>query len=338
MGNMYSTNGVPGAPPVSSPAAGGQSSTPQELPEIPTITPITQSQPIPAQVPELPSIEGVGQAAQQQAGYRVDPFGPMDPSTQPAVNHAAAPPEPPSILPDPPAPTPPEPPITPPLDQAQSGKETAADLLGRMPSIEQMMKDLEKSGCLLPELKVTQSQHVDTSPLAALQPNRLNNPSAEISTPSSEQPKPILPEVQLATTGKPVAQRQSKQPVELPLFVFTGVVCFIQAIQGVTQVIHFFLIEYPRYEQLVITGTLTTTDVNTTVVKGLIIAGLALISFVTLFVLVAKRSTNHSPSLYFSVALIVLNFYVQNVMVAGQFASGSPLVLPEIIGEILSRR
>lgn len=330
-------NGIPVAPPVSTPTSGEQSSAPQELPKIPTITPIAQSQPIPSQVPELPSIEGVGQSSQQQAGYRVDPFGPMNPSTQPAVNQAAGPPEPPSILPNPPPPASPEPPITPPPDHAQFGKETAADLLGRMPSIAQMMKDLEKSGCLLPELKVTQSQHVDTSPLAALQPNRLNNPSADISTPSSEQPKPILPEVQLASTGKPIIRKKAKEPVELPLFVFTGVVCFIQAMQGVTQVIHFFLIEYPRYEQLVINGVMTTTDVNAAVVKGLIIAGLALVSFVTLFVLLAKRSTNHSPSFYFSVTLIVLNFYVQNIMVAGQFASGSPLVLPETIGEILSR-
>lgn len=319
MGNMYSTNDVPGASPVDTSAQSGQPSTPSHL-------------------TEPPSIESIEQPAGQQSGYRVDPFGPMTTTFQtPSLATGPANPEPPSILPDPPPPPEPEPPISIPSDAIPQGNSAAA-LLARMPDIQQMMKDLEKSGCLLPELRVTQTHPVDTSPLAALQPHRLNGSTVEISSPSTEQPKPILPDIQLATTGAVKVQQRPKESVELPLYVFTSAICLIQAIQGFAQVIHFFFIGYPEYEQLVIAGVQTTADVNTAVVKALIIIGLSLTSLITLLVLLTKRSSNHSPWLYFSVVLIVLNFYTQNVMVAGQFASGSPLHLPEIIGEIISPR
>jgi hypothetical protein len=328
MGNIVSNPVQSGQVP-SANTTGASSPSPQYItpPDIPGTVPTASST----------TIEGTTPSP-AQAGYGVDPFGPVTPpAPTPAIQPSE--PEPPSITVDPPPPTTP-PLITTPSDQVLSTTQLdAATILSKIPDVGTMMKDLEKSGCLLPDLKVNKTLHVDTSPLAALQPNRLKDQGNYISTPGSDQPKPVLPEVQLATTSVPEQkQHVRKDAGELPLFVFTAIICLIQVVQGATQVAHFFLIRYPQYEKLVINGQLTTTDVNATVIKAVFIAAMVFISLPIFLAVILKRAKNHSALLYISVVVIILNFCVQNIMAGSEFVSGSPLVLPSILSEIFSSR
>jgi len=282
------------------------------------------------------AIEGVGPAP-QESGYGIDPFGTLPTQQTPALPEISpAAPEPPSITPEPP-PLPPEPPpISPPEAPVQGSAVVAETLLNQIPDMKQMMKDLEKSGCLLPELNVKATERVDTSPLAALQPQRLKDGGVFFSTPSNEPIKPILPEVQLATTsaGQP---KQRAEKGELPLFVLTAVIGLVQSIQGVAQATHFALIRYPLYKQQNATTQLTTTDANAAAIKAAAIGLLAIITALISLMLIVRRTKNHSPLLYVSVMFIILNFFAQNFLRGGDFVSGSPLELPSILSEIISR-
>jgi hypothetical protein len=292
-------------------------------------------------------IEAVGQTGQGGA-YHTDPFGTLPPSQQtnqqsgesgetelPSIPTVPPPASdtPPSITPEVPVPQP-EPPITQPENTTPDPRQgDVVALFSQMPDIFQMMKDLEKSGCLLPELQIKSTERVDTSPLAALQPQRLKD-QRFFSAPSDQPQTPQLPDVKLTETG---AVKHPAQFAELPMFVFVSLIAFIQSVQGFAQVAHFGLITYPQYEQMVISTQLTTTDVNATVIKALIIAGLAVFSILMGLILLVKRAKNHSILIYGVVALIVLNFFTQNMMARKEFASGNPLVLPEILGEVISK-
>jgi hypothetical protein len=333
MGNIVSNVDVPDQTPGISIPAGGV--IPAQNQEPPSILP---PQPTPAHITAVTSqeIEAVGPKT-PQAGYGVDPFGPMEQSQpqQPAIPDISL--EPPSIIPDPPTAPPPAPLITQP-DQQVSNVLSAVTLLSKMPNIEQMMKDLEKSGCLMPDLQVKVTHRSDNSPLAALQPDRLKDKGAYFEDPNAEPAKPILPEIQLATTSVARPKNAPTEKHELPMFVFIAIIGIIQVIQGAAQVAHFMLTRYPQYEQLIISTQLTTTEVNATVIKAAFIGFIAFITFFTSLTLIIRRVKNHSVMLYVSVALIMLNFVVQNVMAGHEFVSGNPLSLPATLSEIISRR
>lgn len=294
-------------------------------------------------VPNPNVIESVGQTG--QGGYHTDPFGTLPPSQQtaeqsgeaelpsiPTVPTPAAN-TPPSITPETPAPQP-EPAITQPANTTPDPRQDdVVALFSQMPPIAQMMKDLEKSGCLLPELQIKSTERVDTSPLAALQPQRLKD-QRFFTSPTDQPQTPVLPDVKLTETG---VNKHPAQLSELPMFVFVSLISFIQSIQGFAQVAHFAVITYPKYEQMVINTQLTTTEVNATVIKALIIGGLAAFTLLMGVILLFKRAKNHSILLYAVVALVVMNFFTQNMMARKEFASGNPLVLPEIISEVISK-
>lgn len=337
MGNIVSNIDVPGQTPgVQANTASVPAAQIQEPPSILSIQPQQSSPPPSITSVTSQEIEAVGQQT-PQTGYGVDPFGPMAQSQpqQPAIPDISQ--EPPSIIPEPPAPPPIPPLITQPEQQA-SQVDSAETLLSNMPNIEQMMKDLEKSGCLIPDLHIKTTQRTDTSPLAALQPDRLKDKGAYFEDPNAEPVKPILPEVQLATTSVARPKNAVTEKHELPIFVFVAVIGIIQSIQGATQVAHFMLVRYPQYEQLIISAQLTTTDVNTTVIKAAVIGLIAVITLCIALGLFVRRVKNHSAMLYVSVALIVINFFVQNFMAGQEFVSGSPLTLPATLSEIISSR
>ena len=244
--------------------------------------------------------------------------------------------EPPSITEDPPALPPVQSAITQPEQQVTQVFNTAT-LLSNMPNIEQMMKDLEESDCLMPDLQVNSTHRIDNSPLAALQPDRLKDKVAYFEDPNTEPDKPILPELQLATSSIARPRSAPVEKQELPMFVFVAIIGLIQAVQGTAQVAHFILVLYPQHEQLIVSTQLTTTELNTTVIKAALIGFIAFITMFTSLLLTVKRVKNTDPLLYVSVALIVINFFVQNIMASREFSSGSPLALPKTLSEIISR-
>lgn len=288
-------------------------------------------------VPNPNVIEAVGQTG-QVGGYHTDPFGtlPSIPTIPPTPTIPTVQANtPPSITPEPVVPLP-EPLITQPANTTPDPRqETVLVLFNRMPDIYQMMKDLEKSGCLLPELQIKSTERLDTSPLAALQPQRLKD-QRFFSAPTEQELNPLLPEVRLTATGIEVAKHPA-QFTELPMFFFVSLISLIQSIQGFAQVIHFAVITYPQYEQLVIATQLTTTQVNTTVIKAMIVGIFAFLGFVMGLILFFKKARNQSLLLYGVITLILFNFFAQNVMVRKEFASGNPLVLPEIVSQVISK-
>lgn len=323
MGNIVSNAVVPSqVPPVTS----GTPPTPLQAasPVVPPDLPDTSSpKPLNPNV-----IEGVGGTG--GGSYNTDPFGPM-PDTP-----ANSDPSLPSIPTDQPAAPTTASDVTVPAPDNGEVRQSAADLLTKMPDINVMMKDLEKSGCLLPELQVKSTQHnvTDTSPLAALQPGHKQEVTF-FSSPSDKDPLKVLPEVQLAASGK---QKQQKQPVDLPLFVFVSMIALVQALQGLVQLIHFGMVKYPQFEQMIGAQLLTTTQLDEYVVRAALLALSTLLVFLTGLVLLLKRSKNNSILMYVVVAMIVITFFTQNVMARDVFASGNPIQLPETIAEILATR
>lgn len=334
MGNIVSDAVVPNQLPPAT--AGGSVSAPvSATPPVSTTsqTPV-QSAPPEITTPNPASIEPV--ETPPTGGFNVDPFGsPASSRLDSSGSPPDLPPELPSITPESPAPPLPPPLITTPTDSgigADTTRRSAAELLSKMPDISQMMKDLEKSGCLLPELQIKSTEHIDTSPLAALQPKHLKEQSF-FSQPSDQPVKKILPEVQLATTHSP----QRSQPQELPLYVFVAVVSIVQGIQGLAQAAHFALVKFPAYEQMIVAGVIDTTDSDTAVVKAIIVGIMAVLGLLFGILLILKRSKNRSVDLYLVISIVVINFIIQNILAQKVLASGNPLQFPEIIGEILSR-
>jgi len=328
MGNIVSTASVPTAmqnPPPGTPVTSPQSGVP---PTPPSTTPVDQD----AQTlggPAPITIEGI--EAEQPAGFHTDPFGPLPTPELPDVPDE---PELPSITPEPPPEPAPLPPITPLETQQKSSQQSAAELLTKMPDVQQMMKDLEKSGCLLPELQIKSTRHIDSSPLAALQPQQLKDQSY-FSSPTDEQPMKVLPEVQLAST-RPVDPR--KNPPELPLYVFVAMFGLLQSIQGLTMVAHFIFVRYPEYEQMIVANVITTSDADTAVVKAIIVGIAAAIGFLFSLLLLIKRSKNRSVDIYIVISIVVINFLVQNILSQKVLASGNPLQLPDMVAEIMASR
>jgi hypothetical protein len=307
--------------------------------------PLSQPQPSPDLAALNPGvIEGIGES--KPAGFGKDPFAA---TTEPPAPESVAAPAlattegaPPSITPEPPPPPPEEPPITPPAPEETPTESPtsvdAAKLLSQMPDVKQMMKDLEKSGCLLPELHTQENGHgpTDHSPLAALQPQRIKDNGFFTDT-DTEPAKPLLPEVQLATTSQIVAKKGGGG-MEIPLFLFVGLLSWLQAAQGIAQLVHFSLLTYPTYEQRVIAGEFTTAGMNAAVMKGGILATFTSIAFFAGGTVLIKRTKNNSAFLYFTLATIILNFFIQNVLVTKEFVSGNPLALPTILSEIFANR
>jgi hypothetical protein len=321
MGNIVSSDVVPTPP---TPAAAAVTAPQAGLP--PVEASVAPSAPVAPSPVTTSTIEGIGST--QPAGFNADPFGPL-PSIE-TTAPADTTPELPSITPEPPPPPAPEPPITPVKEETPT-HATAAELLAKMPDVQTMMKDLEKSGCLLPELQVKAGRHIDTSPLAALQPKQLRDQSF-FSSPSDEQPMKVLPEVQLASS-KPV---EKKELPELPMFVFVAVFALIQSIQGAAQLAHFIWVKYPEYEQMIVANVMTTTEVDSAMVRAIILGIMSAIGFMLGLLLLVKRSKNRSVDVYLVISMIVINFFVQNILVKNVMASGSPLMLPDILGEVIS--
>lgn len=333
MGNIVSPaaapNQVPNAPGqgTNSPPSPGVAAmplvagTPPDLPNS-TVPPVTSTT----------TIEGIDSAA--QSGYHVDPFGPT-PTSEPQlapvvpeeVSSATAMPEIPTAETQ-------SPPITPVSDENNQVRPNAATLLAQMPDITQMMKDLEKSGCLLPELQVKNIKQLDTSPLAALQPGHQEDKSF-FSSPTDKAPLKVLPAVELTSSGK---VKQAETHPELPLFVFVAVIAIVQAIQGLTQLTHFWLVKYPQFEQMIVANVITTMEIDAAVVRSALLGIFAAISLITGVLLLFKKSHSHSKLMYAVVTVIIINFVTQNVMGRGTFASGNPIQLPETIAEIMAAR
>lgn len=339
MGNIVSDAVVPNQLPLAT-AGGSVSASPTGGVSAPvSATPPVSAEPSTATptspvitTPNPASIEPVETV--QTGSFKADPFG--APSPQPDSSETPPDlPELPSISPEQPLAGEPQPFITSPAESEADGgvtRRSAAELLSKMPDISQMMKDLEKSGCLLPELQIKSTEHIDTSPLAALQPKHLKEQSF-FSQPSDQPVKKILPEVQLATTHSP----QRSQPQELPLYVFVAVVSIVQGIQGLAQAAHFALVKFPAYEQMIVAGVIDTTDSDTAVVKAIIVGIMAVLGLLFGILLILKRSKNRSVDLYLVISIVVINFIIQNILAQKVLASGNPLQFPEIIGEILSR-
>jgi len=261
------------------------------------------------------TIEGVD--TEQSTVFSTEPFGPI--------------PTPLEILSDAELPLAPlTPPITPPKSLTGAA-QSATELLINMPDVQQMMKDLEKSGCLLPELQIRSTRRIDSSPLAALQPRQLQD-QAYFSSPTDVQPMTILPEVQLASTH-PVSR---STPQELPLFVFVAIFGLVQSLQGIAMVAHFIFVKYPEYELMIVASVLATSDADTAVVKAVIVCIMAVISLLFSSLLLIKRSKNRSVEIYVVISIVVINFLVQNILPQNVLASGNPLQLPEIVSEIIS--
>jgi len=280
------------------------------------------------------AIEGIAEPIAPQSGFYVDPFGPnQNPPSLPREESTTT--EPPSITPPEPLQPAEQPPITLPQEQTDTFKHDAASILSRMPDISQMMKDLEKSGCLLPELNVQPQEMADTSPLAALQPQRLKDKGTYFGSPSTKAAQPLLAEIKLAHSEAIHHEHESK---EIPLFVFAALIGFLQSLQGIVQAIYFIKITYPSYERDIMIGLVNTTDVNTSVIKAIIICVLAVIGgIISLFILI-KRARNSSFLLYFLIGMIILNFISQNILGGKEFISGNPLALPQMISEIISKQ
>ncbi|MBW7956029.1 hypothetical protein H3C66_04825 [Patescibacteria group bacterium] len=344
MGNIVSNAVVPDQLP---PAQGGGVVTPpmsgvapvgDEETKTPDTSPaVVESSSLPeVTISTTNAIEGIGSS--KPSGYHDDPFGAVISSSGPQPQPTPQLPsisadEPPSITADPLPPAPPPPPFTPVSKGDEETHQSAAALLGKMPDIETMMKDLEKSGCLLPELQIKSSQKVDTSPLAALQPKHLQDQSF-FSSPSDQQPMKVLPDVQLANSGKagPPAPHS-----ELPIFVFVSIIALIQAIQGIVQFAHFWLVKYSLYEQMIVANVITTLEVNTAVVKSLLLGIFAIVGLISGVALLLRRASSHAKLTYFVIALIIINFLIQNVLGRQEFGSGNPLHLPELLAEIMAR-
>lgn len=309
----------------------------------------------------LNGIEGVNQPQTQPAGYGVDPFGPSIPDHQPATSVGTGTTPPPATppaafptssaypklpdidLPSITADTLGEIPIadqssitTPKSESLPQEQNSAEAILNRIPDLDQMMKDLEKSGCLLPDLHVNEVVHIDTSPLAALQPDRVNSDGGIITPPKTTPDMPALPAIQLGGTNDQVLEKPTPAP-ELPLFIFTAVLGLVQVLQGGAQVAHFFLIRYSVYEALIMAGELTTQQMNTAVMQAVILAFAAVSTAIISIIALISRPKTRSTLFYISVFMIVLNFALQNLMARQHFASGSPLALPSIFSELFTK-
>lgn len=312
---------APSLPSPSTPTTPPMSGTP------PTVALISSEPPQNSSQPATITIEGVDAA--QPASFNSDPFGPMP--TAPEVPEIPTEPDLPSITPEPPPPPAPKPPIEPVVSTEPTTQQSAAELLATMPDVQQMMKDLEKSGCLLPELHIKSIRHIDSSPLAALQPKTLQDQSY-FSSPTDEQPMKMLPEVQLASTGA----KKRTDPQELPLFVFVAMFSLIQSIQGIAMVAHFVTVKYPEYEQMIVANVLSTSEADAAVVKAIIVGIMAAIGLIFSLLLLIKRSKNRSVEIYIVISIVVINFLVQNILSQNVLASGNPLQLPEIVSEIMA--
>lgn len=328
MGNIVSNASVPTAmqnPPPGTPVTSPQSGVP---PTPPSETPLNSDPQIPSGPPPV-TIEGI--ETEQPVGFGTDPFGPLPTPELPSI---PAEPELPSITPEPPPEPAPLPPITPVETTHKSSQQSAAELLAKMPDIQQMMKDLEKSGCLLPELQIKSTRRIDSSPLAALQPQQLKDQSY-FSSPTDEQPMKVLPEVQLAST-RPIDKPKVAQ--ELPVYVFVAMFGLVQSIQGLAMVLHFIFVRYPEYEQMIVANVISTSDADTAVVKAIIVGITAAIGFLFSLLLLIKRSKNKSVDIYIVISIVVINFIVQNILSQKVLASGNPLQLPDIVAEIMASR
>lgn len=275
--------------------------------------------------------------------YFVDPFAAVSettadtsattptPSPSPSADSTLAAEQPAAAITPPPNGTTTTPP---PLTTASLTPSTppisATELLARMPSIEEMMQDLEKSGCLLPDLAVQPVQATDHSPLANLQPGQQQ---PFFSSPTASTKQKNLPDVQLTVTGK---QKPAGRPVEMPVYIFIAVIALLQSLMAIVVILHYTFVKYRELELMITAGIMSTEEVNTVSVKVAIVGLVGFISFISAVRLLLKKSGNHSVPTYLAVCLIILNFVAQNVIGRNQFAAGNPLLLPETIAQILT--
>jgi hypothetical protein len=238
----------------------------------------------------------------------------------------------PSIAPAPVMPdTPAEPSVSSLPQPTSSGVSDLAAGAG-LPDVSQMQELLMQSGALLGDLNVKEIQKKDTSPLAALQPDRIRQTGeptiSPITAPSME---PHLNSIALANAGY---GKVTQDGFQFPFFLLAAAVLFLQAVQGVFQLIHFILVKFPLFEHMLVMNQLLPNQINIYTVKAIILAGLVLLSTVIGSRILMRHQSISLPFWIIGISLIALNAFWQNMMTQPEFASGNPLQLPKIIQEI----
>ena len=245
----------------------------------------------------------------------------------------------PEIGPDPTTPsntTIPATPIKTPAPNPVATPPSATDILATIPPIAEMQLQLKGSGMLVPELRVESVPVTDTSPLAALQPDRLKEGPVSFTTPPTGDGSPKLPDFQFKnTTPQPVAEPvPGDQAPGIPLYLFLGMALLVESVIGIIQLIHFIVVKYPRLEGMLVMGQILPTQVNVNVISAVGLGFLMILTLVlaiTFFIQNAKVST---ILLFSSIALLGLNILVQNRLLGETFSSGNPMAIPATIREI----
>ncbi|GEM_PF-3562133 len=219
------------------------------------------------------------------------------------------------------------------------GTEPSTSATSTVPDINKIQQTLQESGSLLPEFSVQETAVPDNSPLAALQPERVRN--GVVFTPPQPAAAPVthLPDVYLANTAKPLTASQLKtdeKPNNIPIFFFLGLGLFAQILQGISQLFHYILVQYPRLEQMIASGTLSLTEMNTSSMKGLVLAGFIAVSIFLLVIVFAQNVFLRPLIFYLALIVLTMNVVIQNIYLQPHFASGNPFNFQATVLEIMN--
>ncbi len=213
-----------------------------------------------------------------------------------------------------------------------------------LPNITEMETTLAQTGTLLPEIEVkpTTTVKLDVSPLAALQPEKIKESgepetqATQITAVDSSPDQPAFHHIQLGNTQQHhFSQAAAINFPNLPYWIFSAIILFIQAVTGISQFLHFVFIQYPPLDQMVLTLQMAESELNVYMVKIGVLSFVVITSLV--FALVMFCHNKLRTNIVFigiSFALILINFFVQNSYVLPHLIPGNPFQIPQVIQDI----
>lgn len=203
--------------------------------------------------------------------------------------------------------------------QDQTAAQPQAAIPG-VPTVEDMQSQLSQSGSLLPGLQVASQEEVDTSPLAALQPQNLvqtEQGPQPMYLPSQQQAP--LQQTKLATTH--VAATPSAvtgrwlSSIKLLASYLIVFVLTAQALYNLYESIRFVFVDYPQLEAQLLANQITQTQVNQVGIKAFVLVISTLVgAFFALRIFKSKAGSilNIAVGIGFFVGSAYLNQYLSN--------------------------
>jgi hypothetical protein len=236
--------------------------------------------------------------------------------------------------------------LTPPATQEIIQPLTSAPkpIPAALPNINEMEQLLRQDVTLLPGIEVQEvAQKVDRSPLAALQPNQVNQETTSGIT-SIDTPKPeIAPQLshfELATTAQAIPKtpelKEHEDPLlSFPLSVFMIGILGVQILLAFIQSLYFMIVQYPKLESALMMQNITQLQMTLHFIKLGVLGVFALGSLAILVMaLLQLNKPTHKIIIIIGLSLCVFNVFVQTIFVKPELVAGNPFTIPRLLQEM----